>query len=163
MRSTVLVLIAAVLLAPPALRADAAEAGGKSAGAREVSSSTAPVSPASLEPGYRAVSIPVAGDQLLYVKKGDRVDVLVSFSAPSEKGGTELTTATILQNVAVTDIVRPAKVEDQGVIELLTDPVEAQYLALSVARGKKVDIAVRAPGDHDVHPMDMASFRKLIR
>ncbi len=163
MRLTGLVWIAAVLLVPPALRAGEAEPEGKGAAVREVSSSTAPVSPGSLEPGYRAVSIPAAGDQLLYVKKGDRVDVLVSYVAPSEKGGKELTTATILQNVVVTNIIKPAKVEDQGVIEFLMDPVEAQYVALSVARGKKVEIAVRAPGDHDVHPMDMASFRKLIR
>lgn len=158
-----LVLVAAALMLPPALRAAEPAAGGNKAAGREVEQSTAAATPAVLAPGYRAVAIPVAGDQLLYVKKGDRVDVLVSFVAPLEKGGKELTTATILQNVPVTNVVRPAKTEDAGAIELLVTPVEAQYAALSVAQGKKVDIVVRAPGDNDVHPMDMASFRALIR
>ncbi len=113
--------------------------------------------------GYRGTAIPVGGDQLLYVKKGDRVDVLVTFDAKMEKDAKETVTATILQNVVVLNVEKPASPEAPGVIELLLNPNEAQYAALSVAQGKKVQITVRAPGDLELHPMEMASFRRLIK
>ncbi|KAF0125237.1 MAG: hypothetical protein FD189_1832 [Elusimicrobia bacterium] len=117
--------------------------------------------------GYRGTPITVGWDQLLYVKKGDRVDVLVTFAAKtgkdSDKDSKETVTATILQNVVVVNVLKPAKREGGGVIELLLNPNEAQYAALSVAQGKMVHIVVRAPGDLEMHPMEMASFRRLIK
>ena len=50
--------------------------------------------------GYRGTTLPVGGDQALYLKKGDRVDVLVTFDAAT-KEAKEKVTATILQNVLV--------------------------------------------------------------
>lgn len=122
--------------------------------------------PASIAAGYRGTSIGIGGDQLLYVKKGDRVDVMVTFDARvgDEKGERKETmTATILQNVVVINLVKPAKPEGKGALELLLNPNEAQYLALSTAQAKQINIAVRAPGDTELHPMEMASFRRLIK
>ena len=115
-----------------------------------------------LVPGYRGTAIPVPGDQLLYVKKGDRVDVLVTFDTMTRKDLKEKVTATILQNVIVINVKRAENVKDMGAIELLCNPNEAQYLALSEAQGK-TSITVRAPGDVEMHPMEIASFRKLIK
>ncbi len=154
-----MVLFAAALAAPAALFAEEV----KPADAAAVSSGTEVGAPVGLAKGYRGTPIPIGGDQLLYVKKGDRVDVLVTFEANMEKGRKETLTSTILQNVIVINVSRPEKVDDQGAIELLLNPVEAQYAALSVAQAKNINISVRSIGDTELHPMEMASFRKLIR
>ena len=116
--------------------------------------------------GYRGTTLPVGGDQALYLKKGDRVDVLVTFDAKMQDKGKperkEKITATILQNVVVLNVRRPEKVDDLGAVELLLNPVEAQYAALSIAQGD-IHIVLRAVGDVELHPMEMASFRKLIQ
>ncbi|HNT98218.1 MAG TPA: RcpC/CpaB family pilus assembly protein [Elusimicrobiales bacterium] len=138
--------LAAVMLAPRPLGAAGAESGH-----------------GSVAQGYRGAAITVGWDQLLYVKKGDRVDVLVTFDALMKDDRKEKVTATILQNVVVLNVMKPAKREGAGVIELLLNPNEAQYAALSVAQGQKVHISVRAPGDLELHPMEMASFRRLIK
>ena len=135
-----------------------------SSGAVVVSSAAAP--PSGLVAGYRGAVIPVSGDQLLYLKRGDHVDVLVTFDAiMGKKGETtkEKVTTTILQNILVLNVYEPKNREDSGALELLCNPVEAQYVALSVPQANRITIVVRGPGDTELHPMDIASFRKLIR
>lgn len=121
---------------------------------------------AGLVKGYRGTTIPVAGHQLLFLKKGDRVDVLVTFDAKmkdkDKKERKEKITASILQNVVIVNIEKPAKLDEPGAVELLLNPNEAQYAALSISQGT-VSITVRAPGDTEMHQIEMASFRKLIR
>jgi Flp pilus assembly protein CpaB len=112
--------------------------------------------------GYRGMPIPLSGDQAAFVKKGDRVDVMVTFEAKLKNEVKEKVTATILQDVLVFDVIKPAKLEDKGVIDLILNPNEAQYLALSLQQGE-LRLSVRAPGDKEMHPMEMASFRKLFR
>jgi hypothetical protein len=122
--------------------------------------------PSKLVAGYRGAVIPLSVDQLLYVKKGDRVDVLVTFDAiMGKKGETtkEKVTATILQNIIVLNVHMPENKDVPGAIELMCNPVEAQYAALSVAQASKINIVVRAVGDTELHPMEIASFRKLIK
>jgi len=142
---------------------------GRSAGTVDFSSAAYAASaalPSELVAGFRGTVIPVSYDQVLYLKEGDRVDVLVTFEAlMGKKGETskELVTATIVQNVAVLGVRRPDRKEDPGAVELLCNPVEAQYIALSVPQSKKINLVVRAPGDTEPHAMDIASFRKLIK
>jgi Flp pilus assembly protein CpaB len=112
--------------------------------------------------GYRGMPVPLSGDQAAFVKKGDRVDVMVTFEAKIKNDAKEKVTATILQNVLVLDLIKPAKLEDKGVIELVLNPNEAQYLALSLQQGE-LRLSVRGPGDKEMHPMEMASFRKLFQ
>ncbi len=161
MKTMKLVFSCAVFLAAagPAFAGDA-----PSDGAVAVSSAAAP--PSALVPGYRGAVIPLSGDQLLYLKRGDRVDVLVTFEAVMGKKGEttkEMVTATILQTVVVLNVRRSENREMPGALELMCNPVEAQYAALSVAQASKINISVRAPGDMQLHPMEMASFRKLIK
>lgn len=175
MKTIKVVLICAVFLAAagPLSAGDAPSAGPAAAAALSAaerssgaagSSAAAPAS--GLVPGYRGAVIPLSGDQLIYVKRGDHVDVLVTFEAVlGKKGETtkEKVTATILQNVLVLNVRQPENKDVPGALELMCDPVEAQYAALSVAQAIKINIAVRAPGDTQMHPMEMASFRKLIQ
>lgn len=117
----------------------------------------APVLPA----GYRAVAVPFPAHQLLFVEPGDRVDVLVTFSAEmgdKDKTRMEEVTATIMQNVVVLGVSR-----NFGVVQLIFNPNEAQYAALFASKEKTLWLSKRAPGDTEMHPMEMASARKLFR
>ncbi len=164
-------LCAAVLAAPCPFRAEELSAPGKPAAEAEAPSQ-AVAAPAKadkpvteLQKGYRGTALPVPGSQLLFLKKGDMVDVLVTFDARMSEDGKERkekVTATFLQNITVINVVKPEKPEGTGAVELLLNPVEAQYAALALAQGD-ITISVRAPGDAELHPMEMASFRKLIK
>lgn len=118
-----------------------------------------------LEPrqGYRAVSVPFPSHQLLYVGADDRLDVMSTFDASFDDKKTkdkavEPVTATLLQNVRVLGVDRR-----EGVILLEVNPNEAQYIALFSAKDKTMWVSRRATGDATMHPMEMASARKLFR
>lgn len=111
--------------------------------------------------GYRGVALSLPWHQLAFVRKGDRVDVMLTFDAQI-KAGKEKVTATILQNVVVLDVQRPEKQDGRGLLELIVNPNEAQYLALSAMQGE-LAVGVRAPDDTELKPMEMASLRKLFR
>jgi len=114
--------------------------------------------PQAVPNGYRAVTLPVAGHQLAYVKPGDRIDVMVTFEALEPKNKKEEVTATILQNVVVLNVDR-----SDGLLDLILNPNEAQYAVLALEGKNTVWIERRAEGDIDMKPMEMASFRKLFR
>lgn len=112
--------------------------------------------------GYRGVSLPLSGSQARFVEKGDRVDMLVTFEAVMTNDVKEKVTATILQNVLVTAVRKPAAGEP-GVVQLLCNPNEAQYAALSLAQASNINLVRRAPGDFELRPMEIASFGKLFK
>jgi Flp pilus assembly protein CpaB len=162
-----LIMVCAAALAAPGLaQAGELEAPGKPVAAAAAQEAPAAKAPAvGLVKGYRGTSLTVSGSQLLFLKKGDRVDVLVTFDAKMEEDGKERKekiTATFLQNIVVINVRKPEKIDDAGAVELLLNPVEAQYAGLAVAQGA-ITISLRAPGDTELHPMEMASFRKLIK
>ncbi|MHB0996729.1 MAG: RcpC/CpaB family pilus assembly protein [Elusimicrobiales bacterium] len=132
---------------------------GKEAGAKPASRYTPE---ARILPGYRGVSLPLSGSQALFVEKGDRVDMLVTFDAVMAGDAREKVTATILQNVLVTAVRKPAAGEP-GVVQLLCNPNEAQYAALSLAQAGNINLVRRAPGDMELRPMEIASFGKLFK
>jgi Flp pilus assembly protein CpaB len=117
---------------------------------------------APLAPGYRGIAIPLPGTQLAFVKKGDRVDVVVEYETAGEGGAKEKVAATVLQNVLVVDVRRPDRLEQLGAAEILVFPIEAEYAALSLAQGE-VHLSVRAAGDKEMKPTEPASFRKLFK
>ena len=114
-------------------------------------------------PGYRGVSLPVPASQALFLGRGERVDMLVSFDALTGTDTREKVTATILQNVIVTGVQKSAGAGEPGVVQLLCNPNEAQYAALSLAQGSSITLIRRAPGDTEMRPMEIASFRRLIK
>ncbi len=111
--------------------------------------------------GYRGFAIKLEEYQVQYIKKGDRVDMLVTFDAMMADDKKEKVTATILQNVLVVD-VRPAKGDKKASVQLLMNPKEAQYTALSLLQGS-ITLIVRPEGDIEMKPMEMSSLRKLFR
>ena len=136
-------------------------AGDKKAAAQEEKAALKPDA-AGLFAGYRGVSLPLPGHQLVFLKKGDHADVMVTFEAVMEGKRKEKVTATILQNVIVLDLLKPEALDGRGVAELLLNPNEAQYAALSMLQGD-VRVTARAEGDTKMTPMEMASLRKLFK
>ena len=114
-------------------------------------------------PGYRGVSLRVPGSQVMFLNSGDRADMLVTFEAILGSGAKEKVTATILQNVVVLKVDKPETADAAGVVQLLCNPNEAQYAALSLAQSKSINLIRRAPGDVELRPMEIASFRKLFK
>ncbi len=111
--------------------------------------------------GYRGVSVPVDASQAVFLHKGDHVDMLVTFDALMGGGDKEKITATILQNVTVLNVHKPDGPSGTGVVQLLCNPMEAEYAALSAAQGTEIYFPRRAAGDDSLRPMEVASFRKL--
>lgn len=114
------------------------------------------------EVGYRGIAFGVSGAQLASLKKGDHVDVLSIFDAALEDKAKEKVAATILQNCRVIELHKADKAGEAGVVELLVNQNEAQYLALALVQGS-VHLIRRFEGDREMKPMEMASFRKLFR
>lgn len=135
-----------------------------------------------IPPGYRGSLLGIQPELMALIKPGDRVDVLVTFDAMMADNRKEKVTATILQNVLViavgTDMgmgmdakrfkgkkkkaSKAAAFSQKSMISLALNPNEAQYLALAVKQGDPT-VILRGLGDIEMHPMEMASFRKLFR
>lgn len=110
--------------------------------------------------GYRAVVMPVSKAEFLFIKPGSRLDMTVTFTAVMKDDRKELITATMLQNLLVLDTVDKGGVR---AVVLALNPNEAQYAELSLSEGYRINFTVRAKGDMELHPMEIASFRRLIR
>jgi pilus assembly protein CpaB len=135
-----------------------------------------------IPPGYRGAILPVEPELKALIKPGDRVDVLVTFDAVMNDNRKEKVTATILQNVLVIAVGtnmgqgmnakqfkdagakedKSAAFSEKSMISLALNPNEAQYLALAMKTGDTA-VVMRGLGDVEMHPMEMASFRKLFK
>jgi len=135
-----------------------------------------------IPPGYRGALLPIESEMKALIKPGDRVDVLVTFEAVMTDGRKERVTATILQNVLVIAVgtnlgqgmnakqfknmaaqeEKTAAFAEKATASLALNPNEAQYLALALKQGE-LTVVMRGLGDVEMHPMEMASFRKLFR
>ncbi|OGS04524.1 MAG: Flp pilus assembly protein CpaB [Elusimicrobia bacterium RIFCSPLOWO2_12_FULL_59_9] len=133
-----------------------------------------------IPPGYRGAALEVDTNLLQLIKPGDRVDVLVTFDAVMSDRHKEKVTATILQNILVLGVGRnlgqgltaqqdaalkkqsekEMDFEAKGALTVALNPNEAQYLSLALKQGD-VFVVVRWIGDLEMHPIEMASFRKL--
>ena len=135
-----------------------------------------------IPPGYRGAMLPIETEMKALIKPGDRVDVLVTFDAMMNDGRKEKVTATILQNVLIIAVgtnlgqgmnasqfksanaqeEKASGMAEKSSVSLALNPNEAQYLALSLKQGDPT-VIMRGLGDVEMHPMEMASFRKLFR
>jgi len=132
-------------------------------------------------PGYRGCMLPLDNDLLRLIKPGDKIDILVTFDAIMSDNRKEQVTATILQNVLVLGVgtnlgqglsaaqskaksgqeAADQAFSEKGALSLALNPTEAQYLALSTKQGT-ISVIVRGLGDVELHPMEIASFKRLV-
>ena len=115
-----------------------------------------------LATGYRSVPVLAPDYELLDVRPGDRVDVLVVFDATTPRNTSVKYSTTILQNALVLGTARSGKLEGKGVAYLGLNPIEAQYAELAPRQGE-ISLILRKPGDREIHPVEMSDFRKLFR
>jgi Flp pilus assembly protein CpaB len=109
-------------------------------------------------PGYRAAFVPADRAEMLFIQPGSRLDMTVTFGARMTDDRKETVTATILQNVLVLDTVDKDGLH--GVL-LALNPNEAQYAMLCLTDGYRVHFTMRGKGDTEMHPMEIASFKRL--
>ena len=112
--------------------------------------------------GSRLVPMSFPAWQLEGVKRGDRVDLMVTYENTAAAGAKELITATIIQAAPVM-YVGKADASGQGLVRLILSPVQAQYAALAAVQAKELRLAVRTEGDSEPRPIEAASFRKIIK
>jgi len=115
--------------------------------------------------GQRAVSLSFPAYKLEGIKRGDRVDLMVTYEYAAA-AGKDIITATIIQAAPVLSVAaKPAdaSAETKGSVRLLLSPVQAQYAALAAMQGKELDLAVRSDGDAEPRPLEAANFKKIIK
>jgi Flp pilus assembly protein CpaB len=109
----------------------------------------------------RSVAVLAPDYELLDVRPGDRVDLVVVFDRNTQ-GKTVKYAATVLQYALVLGTARSGRLEGKGVAYLALNPMEAQFAALAPRQGE-ISLIVRKPGDREIHPMMTSDFRSLFR
>lgn len=112
--------------------------------------------------GSRLVPMAFPAWQLEGLKRGDRVDLMVTYENATAAGAKELITATIIQAAPVM-YVGKADASGQGLVRLILTPVQAQYAALAAVQARELRLAVRTDGDAEPRPIEAASFKKIIK
>jgi hypothetical protein len=115
--------------------------------------------------GGRVLAMSFPAYELEGVKRGDRVDLLVTYDNTAASGAKETITATIIQAVPVLSVTRPqdGQPQAQASVRLILSPVQAQYAALAAVQARELRLAVRPDGDTEAKPMEAASFKKIIK
>ncbi|HAF96168.1 MAG: hypothetical protein A2X34_09040 [Elusimicrobia bacterium GWC2_51_8] len=116
-----------------------------------------------LLPGGRALALELPVYQLEGLKRGDFVDLLVTYDNTVAGGGKDTITATIIQGAQVLSVAKPKEGAEKGSARLLLNTVQAQYAALSAVQARDLRLSVRAEGDVEVKPMEVASFKKIVK
>ena len=114
-----------------------------------------------LAKGYRSVPMVAHDYELVDVRPGDRVDVLVVYEATVRVAPAKYA-STLLQNALVLGTARSGKLDGKGVVYLMLNPIEAQYAALAPHQGE-ISVILRKPDDKGIHPMETVDFRRLFR
>lgn len=107
--------------------------------------------------GSRAVVIAVLPSEISRIKRGDRIDMVVTLFSGQAQGPEA---ATILQNALVLDTVNKSRV---SCVVLSLNPTEAQYALLAQSEKYRINLIVRGKGDEEVAPMETATFKRLFK
>lgn len=132
------------------------------AGAALLTSSRAASGPA-VPPGRKAVSLPLDAYKWHYLKPGYRVDVLGTFEDSTELGTPDWQTGTLIQDVLVLEVKRPGRRSSRSAVALALTKTESDLLSRARRDRMIFTILVRGRNDHDRHPLETASYRKLFR
>lgn len=112
--------------------------------------------------GSRAVNMAFPAWHLEGLRRGDRVDIMVTQELAGPGGAKDMITATIIQAAPVLYVGKP-NADGLGLVRLILTPVQAQYAALAAVQGKDLRLAVRADGDYEPKAIEAASFKKIIK
>ncbi|MBI3566481.1 MAG: hypothetical protein HY079_14905 [Elusimicrobia bacterium] len=118
----------------------------KTADATTLETLPSPEKPA-LEPGRRGLAVLVYPDQATFLEAGDRVDVVATRQGGKAAGKSELTAATLFQDVLVLGVKEAEGDEEWSTVQLMLTPDEVRTLARSVAAEDGLFLTGRAPAD----------------
>ncbi|MCF6095651.1 Flp pilus assembly protein CpaB [Thermovorax subterraneus] len=120
---------------------------------------------AKVEPGKRAISIPVDNVVGLHglINTGDRVDVIVTYALPEQKNTVSVS---VVQNVPVlavnASLDTPTQLkEEPKTITLMVEPRDAEKIALAIQQGS-IQLVLRSPQDNKINPLSPVSLQKLL-
>ena len=133
---------------------------------------TAPGLPALVPPGYQAMTVKV--DEFAgvggFLKPGDKVDVVATFSVKrTEAGSSETVTRTILRDISVCAVGQEVEPDENNKpmvvrsVTLLVKPQQVQKLSLASTRGT-ISLALRSgQGPSSDNSLAAISFSELLR
>ena len=133
---------------------------------------TSPGLPALIPPGYQAMAVKV--DEFAgvggFLKPGDKVDVVATFSVKRTKSGpTKTVTRTILRNITISAVGQAKNPSDPNQpmivrsVTLLVTPRQAQWLSMASSRGT-IRLSLRSGQSEDPSfALSAITFEELLR
>ena len=128
--------------------------------------------PSLVPPGFQAMTVKVDefGGVAGFIKPGDKVDVVATFSVKrTEAGGTETVTRTILRDIIVCAVGQAVQPDENNApmivrsITLQVKPYQAQKLSLASTRGT-IRLSLRSgQGPSSATDLSAISFSELLR
>lgn len=131
----------------------------KTPDASTLESMPSPAKPA-LEAGRRGLAVLVYPDQATFLEAGDRVDVIATRSGGKAAGKSELTAATLFQDVLVLGVKEAEGDEEWSTVQLMLSPDEVRTLARAVAAEDGLFLAGRAPADRATRAVEPAKMSR---
>ena len=109
---------------------------------------------------YPALSVPIASDKAVFVRPGDRIDILATIDASDPVGSKKhRMTLTLLQNILVLDSRKSESQPGQNILFLAMNYSEVQYAALAWDTAE-IQVLSRNGSDAEIHPMSPGSLEK---
>ena len=111
--------------------------------------------------GYPALSLSVSSDKAMFVRPGDRIDVLATIDGGRGKEGRkQKITLTVLQNILVLDNRRSEARPGQNILLLALNYAEVQYAALA-ADTADIQVLLREKSDTEAHTINPATLERM--
>lgn len=123
-------------------------------------SAVAPPGKPRLEAGHRGLAVLVYPDQQEFLAPGDRVDVVAVREGLKAKS--ELTAATVLQDVLVLGAAPPEGNEEWSTVQLMLEPRQVETLTRAVAAEDGLALPVRAAGDRATAPVEPSRMSRRL-
>ncbi len=109
---------------------------------------------------YPALSVPLARDKAIFIRPGDRIDLLATIDVSGPNGPKKHKNAlTLLQNILVLDSRRSESQPGQGILLLAMNYNEVQYAALAWDTAE-IQVLSRNRSDTEVHTMDPGTLER---
>lgn len=115
---------------------------------------------ASLAPGHRGLAVLVYPDQQEFLMPGARADLITTRQGAKASGKSELTARTLLQDVLVLGGAPAEGREEWATVQFMLTAEQAKTLTRAVAAEDRLTLAVRAPEDTAVRPVEPAKMSR---
>jgi len=122
----------------------------------------APSQAAALEAGQRGLSVLVYPDQQEFLPPGARVDLVSVRQSAKASGKSELTAATLLQDILVLDGAPPEGEEEWSTVQLMLTAAQTKTVTRAVSAEDRLTLSIRDPNDRSTRPIEPAKMSRKI-